>query len=174
MSLGCRFSHHLPDRRFDEIGRPLPSETAFDLFDAGDFSPGPDFLQCGGNFAKGGKYLAPSMQENQVVGSTFGKCVLSANPENAPLQACEPSCSFRFGEVTIPSFVILHARLGDDGWPVGQRPHRMGKVVMGLVLKRVADGEWRVFWDRQSVLRGKLRVNVATRVVHNQWMIFKP
>src|SRR5260370_36059690 len=135
MYLGCRCSHHLPDRRFDEIGRPLPSETAFDLFDAGDFSPGPDFLQCGGNFAKGGKYLAPSMQENQVVGSTFGKCVLSANPENAPLQACEPSCSFRFGEVTIPSFVILHARLGDERLPGGHSSHPLGHAVMCLVVR---------------------------------------
>jgi hypothetical protein len=29
-------------------------------------------------------------------------------------------------------------------------------------------------WDRQSILRGKLRVNVATRVVYNQWVVLKP
>jgi hypothetical protein len=45
---------------------------------------------------------------------------------------------------------------------------------MGFVFKCVTNGEWRMLLDRQPVLRGELRVNVATRVVHNQWMIFKP
>src|SRR5713101_9660623 len=119
MSLGSRFSHHPPDRRFDEIGTPLPGETAFDLFDAGDFSPGPDFLQSGGNVAKGGKRFAPGMQKNQIVGAAFGKGALGANPENALLKASESSCGLRFGEVTIPSFVILHTRLGDEWLSVG-------------------------------------------------------
>src|SRR6266568_3149497 len=174
MSLRRALSHHLPDRGFDQIGRPLPGKTAFDLFDAGDFSPGPDFLQGGGNFAKGGKRFASGMQEDQVVVATFGKCALSPNPENASLQACKPSCGFRFGEITITSFVILHARLGDERLPVGQSAHRIGQVVMGLVLKHVADGEWRVFWDGQSIGLGKLRANVATRVGGDQWMVFEP
>ena len=76
--------------------------------------------------------------------------------------------------ITIPSFVILHARLGDERLPVGQSAHRIGQVVMGLVLKRVADGEWRVFWDGQSIGLGKLRANVATRVGGDQWMVFEP
>jgi len=58
------------------IGWPLPGETAFNLFDAGDFSPGPDFLQGDGNVAKGGKRLAPGMQENQIVVAKFGKGAL--------------------------------------------------------------------------------------------------
>src|SRR6266567_1724959 len=45
---------------------------------------------------------------------------------------------------------------------------------MGLVLKRVADGEWRVFWDGQSIGGSKLRANVATRIAFDQGMIFKP
>jgi len=97
-----------------------------------------------------------------------------ANPENALLKASESSCGLRFGEVTIPSFVILHARLGDERLPVGERAHYIRQVVMGFVFKCVANGEWCVLWDRQPVLRGELRVNVATRVVHNQGMIFKP
>ena len=98
----------------------------------------------------------------------------SANPENASLQACESSCSFRFGEVTIPSFVILHARLGDEWLPAREHAHDIGQVMMGVVLKRVANGEWCVLGDRQPILRGKLCVNVATRVVHHQWMVLKP
>jgi len=42
----------------------------------------------------------------------------SSNPEGALLEECEPSCGFRFGEVTIPSFVILHACLGDERFSV--------------------------------------------------------
>jgi hypothetical protein len=106
--------------------------------------------------------------------ATFGKSALSPNPENASLQTGKPSCGFRFGEVTISSFVILHACLGDEGLPVGQRAHRIGQVVMGLVLKRVADGEWRMFWDGQSIGLGKLRANVTPRVAFDQRMVFEP
>ena len=97
-----------------------------------------------------------------------------AHPENAPLQACEPSCGFRFGEVTILSFVILHARLGNERFPVGERAHHIGQVVMGLVLKRVANGEWRVFWDGQSIGESPLRANITPRVARDQRMIFEP
>ncbi len=33
---------------------------------------------------------------------------------------------------------------------------------------------WCVFGDRQSIGRGKLRANVATRIAFDQGMIFKP
>ena len=45
---------------------------------------------------------------------------------------------------------------------------------MGLALKRVANREWRVFWDRQSIGCSKLRANVATRIAFDLGMIFKP
>src|SRR5258708_22549082 len=107
-------------------------------------------------------------------GATFGERGLSANPENAPLQACESSCSFRTGLVTIPSFVILHARLGDEWLPAREHAHDIGQVLMGVVLKRVANGEWCVLGDRQPILRGKLCVNVPTRVVPLQRMAVTP
>jgi hypothetical protein len=106
--------------------------------------------------------------------ATFGKCALGANPEGALLEACKPSCGLGTGLVAIPSFVILHARLGDERFSVGQRSHDIGQIMMGFVLKRVADGEWRVFGDRQSIGRGKLRANVAARIALDQGMIFKP
>src|SRR5437588_3604555 len=174
MSLRRALSHHLPDRGFDQTSRPLPSETAFYFFNAGNLSPEPDLLQSGGNISKGRKHLAPGMQKDQVVVATFGQSALSANPEDASLQTCEPSCSLRFGKVAIPPFVILHTRLSNERLPVRQSPHHIGQVVMGLVLKRVANDEWCISGDRQPVRRGKLWVNVATRVVRNQGMIFKP
>jgi len=91
-----------------------------------------------------------------------------------PGEACKPSRGLGFGEVAISPFVILHARLGDERFSVGQSAHDIGQIVMGFVLKRIANREWRVLRDRQPVGRGKLRVNIATRVVRNQWMIFKP
>jgi hypothetical protein len=106
--------------------------------------------------------------------ATFGKSALGANPEGALLEACEPSCRFRFGEVAISPFVILHARLGDERFSVCQRSHGIGQIMMGFALKCVANGEWRVFWDRQSIGCGKLRANVATRIARDQRMIFKP
>src|SRR2546427_127958 len=94
--------------------------------------------------------------------------------EAGPGEAYEPSGGFCFGEVTIPPFVILHARFGDERFPVCQNAHDIGQVVMGLVLKRVADSKWRVCWDGQSIGLGKLRANVATRVGGDQWMVFEP
>lgn len=55
-------SHEFPDRCFDQIGRPPSGETAFDLFDAGDFSGGPDLLHCQHNLSIGRKGLAPGMR----------------------------------------------------------------------------------------------------------------
>src|SRR5579859_6552769 len=111
----CRaISHEFPDRRFYQIGRPPPGETVLDLFDAGNFSPGPDFLQSGGNVGKGGKALSPGMQVDQIVVPLDRECLLYSNPENALLDVCEPSCGLRFGEVAITALVIFHARLGDE------------------------------------------------------------
>ena len=115
-------------------------KAACHLCDLGHFSPGPDLSQGGGNVGKGRKRLAPGMQENQVVVAAFGKGALGANPEGALLETCEPSCGLGFGEVAIPPFVILHARLGDERLPVGERAHDIGQVVMGVVFKCVANG----------------------------------
>ena len=174
MSLHRAVSHHLPDCRFDQIGWKRVFKAACYLGDRDHFSPRPDLGYCGGDISKGGKRLASGMQVNQIVVATFGQGALSPNPENASLQACKPSCGFRFGEITIPSFVILHARLGDERLPVGQSAHRIGQVVMGLVLKRVADGEWRVFRDGQSIGESPLRANVTPRVAFDQRMVFEP
>ncbi|WP_157506796.1 hypothetical protein [Ktedonobacter racemifer] len=59
--------HEFPDRCFDQVGRPPPGETAFDLFDAGSISPGPDLLRSQYNLSIGRKRLAPGMQEHQIV-----------------------------------------------------------------------------------------------------------
>src|SRR5437588_5259369 len=104
----------------------LVFKAACHLCDLDHFSPRPDFGYGAGDVSKGGKRLAPGMQVDQVVVATFGKGTLSPNPENASLQVGKPSCGFRFGEVPIPSFVILHARLGDERLSVGERSHRIG------------------------------------------------
>ena len=54
------------------------------------------------------------MQEDQIVVALSGESALRPNPEDAALEACQPTCGLRFGEVAIPPFVILHARLGDE------------------------------------------------------------
>jgi hypothetical protein len=54
------------------------------------------------------------MQENQIVVALPGEGLFGANPEDALLEACEPSCGLCFGEVAITPFVILHACLGDE------------------------------------------------------------
>src|SRR5450755_861384 len=174
MSLCRAVCYHFPDRRFHQIDGKLVRKSACYLADRGHFFPRPDGDKGLGNISKGRKRLAPSMQEDQIVVATFGQSTLSANPESALLETCEPSCGLGFGEVTIPSFVILHARLGDERFSVGQCSHDIGQVMMGLVLKCVANRERRMLRARQLVGRGKLRVNIATRIVLNQWMIFKP
>src|SRR5437660_9596653 len=42
--------------------------------------------------------------------------------------------------------------------PAREHAHDIGQVMMGVVLKRVANGEWCVLGDRQPILRGKLCV----------------
>ena len=85
-----------------------------------------------------------------------------------------PAFGLRFGEVAITPFVILHARLGDEQFPVRQSSHHIGQVVMGFALERVANREWRMLRDRQSIGCGKLRANVAACIARDQGMIFKP
>src|SRR5690242_13191275 len=90
MSLGRAISHHFPNRRFYQMSGKLVFKAAFHFFNAGNLSPGPDLLQGNGNISKGRKCLAPGMQKNQVVVTTFGKGALSPNPEDALLQTCKP------------------------------------------------------------------------------------
>jgi hypothetical protein len=69
--------------------------------------------------------------------------------------------------------MVAANRVG-DAIGASQSAHRIGQVVMGLILKRVADGKWRVFWDGQSIGLGKLRANVTPRVAFDQRMVFEP
>src|SRR6266700_2585761 len=110
----CAVCHDLPDRRFHKRGRKLVFKTACHLADRSHFSPRPDLLQGGSNVGKGGKALTPGMQEDQIVVAKSGERPLRPNPENTSLQACQVARSLRFGEVAIPPFVILHARLGNE------------------------------------------------------------
>lgn len=48
------------------------------------------------------------------------------------------------------------------------------KSHMGVAFKCVANGEWRVFRDGQSIGRRKLGADVATSVTDNVGMIFEP
>jgi hypothetical protein len=89
-------------------------KAAFHFFDAGDLSPGPDLLHGQGNVSKGGKTLTPGMQEDEIVVARPGERLFCADPEDASLEACKPTCGHRFGEIAITPFVILHARLGDE------------------------------------------------------------
>ncbi|EFH83038.1 hypothetical protein [Ktedonobacter racemifer] len=79
------------------------------------------------------------MQKDQIVVATFRQGPLGTNPESALLQAGKPSCGLGFDQVTISPFVILHARLGEERCSVGERAHEIGQVMMGGVLKRVAN-----------------------------------
>ncbi len=106
--------------------------------------------------------------------ATFRQGTLGANPEGPLLQACKPSGGLGFSKVTISPLVILHARLSEERCSVGQSAHEIGQVMMGVVLKCVANRERGVLWNRQSILRGKLRANVTTRVAGNQRVILKP
>jgi hypothetical protein len=109
-----RIGHDFPEGGFDQIGRPPVRKTALDLCDAGDFSPWPDLVHSQRNIRTGRKALTPGMQEDQIVVALSGERPFSPNPEDTALEACQPPCGFRFGEVAIPPFVILHARLGDE------------------------------------------------------------
>src|SRR5712692_8285168 len=112
----CRraVSYHFPDRRFDQIGRKFPGETALDLFDAGNVPDGPDLLQSAGNVGKGRKALASGMQVDQIVVALFGQGTLSPNPEGTSLNACEPTGRLCFGKVAITAVVVFHACLGNE------------------------------------------------------------
>ena len=140
----------------------------------GNLSPGPDFLHNEGNIGKGGKGIAPGMQVDQIVVATPGQRALSANPERALLETCKPACGIRFGKVPVPSFVILHACLGNEWCSVCESAYCIGQVVMRFALKRVANRERGMLRNRQSVPCGKLRVNITACVIHNQGMILKP
>ena len=74
-----------------------------------------------------------------------------ANPEGPLLQACKPSGGLGFSKVTISPLVILHARLSEERCSVGQSAHEIGQVMMGVVLKCVANRERGVLWNRQSI-----------------------
>ena len=90
------------------------------------------------------------------------------------LEACEPSCGLRAGLVAISPFVIFHTCLGDERFSVRQSPYQVGQIVVGFALEHIADGEWRVFWNGQSIGESELRTDVATSIVHNQGVIFEP
>src|SRR5579872_5774973 len=135
---GC-VSDELPDRHFDEILWPPPNETALDLFDCSNFSPWPDLLYDFCNVSEGRKHLSPGMQEDEVVVARSCQRSLSPNPEYALLEACEPSCGFRFGKVAISPFVIFHACLGNERFPVCQRSYQVRQIVVGGALERIAD-----------------------------------
>jgi hypothetical protein len=118
--------------------------------------------------------LLTGMQKDQIVVETFGKTTLGPNREGAFLQSGEPACGLSFGEVAIPPFVILHARLSDERCSVGECPHDIGQMVMRFILEHVANRERRVLWDRQPIGVRKLWADVATRVAFDQGIIFKP
>src|SRR5271157_4692679 len=172
----CRraVSYHFPDRRFDQIGRKFPGETAFDLFDASNVSNGPDLLQSAGNVGKGRKALAPGMQVDQIVVALFGQGTLRPNPEGASLNACEPAGRLCFGKVAITALVVLHACLGNERRSIRQVPDGIRQIVMGFALESVANRKRRVLGDRQSIGCGKLWANIAARVADHQRMVFKP
>ncbi|WP_165423394.1 hypothetical protein [Ktedonosporobacter rubrisoli] len=47
----------------------------------------------------------------------FRQGLFRPNPEEPLPKAGQPSWGLRFGEVAIPSFVILHACLGNEQFP---------------------------------------------------------
>ena len=114
MPCGRRIGHDFPEGGFDQRGRPPVRETACDLCDARDFPPRPERVHRQRNLRKGRKALTPGMQEDQIVVALSRERALRPNPEDAALEACQPTGGLRFGEVAIPPFVILHARLGDE------------------------------------------------------------
>jgi hypothetical protein len=174
MSRGEAITPNFPDCRFDQHGRPLPGETALDLFDAGDIASGPDVLQRGGNGVKSGKTFSPSMQVDQIVMPRSGECALCANPKDAVLEACEPACGLGLGEIASPSFGIFHACFGDEELAGCECAHHIRQLVMGCALKHGANREWGVFRRRQAIGCGKPRANVATRVARDKRMVFEP
>ena len=90
------------------------------------------------------------------------------------LKACELACGLCFGQVAVTAFVVLHPSLSDEQLPIGERSHHIGQVVMGLAFKRVANSEWRMFGDGQSIGCRKVRAYVATCVTDHMGMLFDP
>jgi hypothetical protein len=174
MPRGQAISDEFPDRCLDQMGRQLSNKTALNLFNTGNFSGGPDFLQSHDNVGICGKVLSASMQVGQIVVSLDRERLLSANPENALLNVCEPSCSLCFGKVTITAFVIFHPRLSDEWLPRCESPYNIGKVIVKVALKRVANREGGMLGDRKTIGISKLRTNVATCVALHLGVIFKP
>src|SRR5438067_1774249 len=171
----CRaISDEFPDRCFDQIGRPSPGETAFDLLDAGDFSPGPDLLHSQHDLRKGRKRLPPGMQEYQIVVAKFRKRPFRANPENTSSDTRQASCSLCFCKIAILPLVVLHACLSDEKGSIREHAYRVGQVVMGLSFKRVADSKRRILGGRESVGLCKRWSNVATRIADYLGIVFKP
>src|SRR6266851_8707100 len=171
----CRaVSHDFPDCCFYQMRRPLVRETALDLFDAGDFSPGPDLLQGDGNVSKDRKRPTPRMQEDQIVVACPGQRSLGSDTEEATLDMRKPACGLSFCQVAITPFVIFHASLGDEKGSIREHPYHIGQVVMRLPFKCVADGKGRVLVGRQSVGCGPRWSNVATRIADYLGVIFEP
>lgn len=75
---------------------------------------------------KAGNALREAGQKDQIVVATFRQGVFGTNPEGAVLQSGEPSCGLGFGEIAIPPFVILHARLSDERCSVRECPRDIG------------------------------------------------
>src|SRR5260370_842141 len=75
-------SHQFPDCGFHQISRPSPSETAFDLLDARNLSPGPALLYRQHDLSKGRKCLPPGMQEHQIVVALSGERSFGPHPED--------------------------------------------------------------------------------------------
>ncbi len=171
----CRsISNDLPDRRFNQWERPPPSEPLLDLFDTGNFSPGPNLLDGSRNVSKSGKRLASSMQENQIVMACSGECLFRGNPVGPLLKACKTASCLSFGKVAILSFVVLHACFSDKDSPILELAHDIRQIVMGFVLKGVADGKGSVFGNGQSVRGCKWRANITASVTNNLGIVFKP
>jgi hypothetical protein len=84
-------SEHFQIVASTRLGWPSPSETAFDLFDAGDLSPGPDFLHSEQYLCIGRKCLPPRMEEDPIVVMRSGQCPLGPNPKDTTLEARKPS-----------------------------------------------------------------------------------
>jgi hypothetical protein len=114
------------------------------------------------------------MQVDQIVVSRSRECPLRANPEDTPLDACESSSSFCFGEVAITAFVILHTCLSDGERTPVELAHDIGEVIMRLSFKCVANGKGGILWGGQAVGRGKRMSDVATGVAGNKRVIFEP
>src|SRR5512135_3248986 len=167
-------SHQFPDRCFYEIRRPPSGETAFDLLNAGDLSPGPDLLYRQHDLSKGRKRLASGMQKDQVVVALFGQGMLGANPEDPSSDARQASCGLCLHKIAFFEFIILHACLRDEKGSIGEHSDRIWQVVMGLPFKCVADGKGRILGGWQPVGLCKCWSNVASRIADHLGMVFKP